>query len=63
MGVASSGDGIALGAVSGACIQMGHEGKDVRANLALRAPDGPEKPAPRAKVRSISTFSSATVYK
>lgn len=51
VGVASSGDGIALGSASGACIQMGHGDKDVRANLSSRPSEGPERPPPRAKVQ------------
>lgn len=50
MAVASSGDGIALGSASGACIQMGHGDKDVRSNITSRPTEGPERPAPPAEV-------------
>eukprot|EP00752_Nemacystus_decipiens_P004347 g3971.t1 len=50
LAVASSGDGIALGSASGACIQMGNGDKDIRANLSSRPVEGPERPAPPAKV-------------
>lgn len=50
MGTSSSGDGIALGSASGACIQMGQGDQDVRVNLSSRPIDGPERPAPPPKV-------------
>lgn len=50
--VSSSGDGIALGSASGACIQMGEGGRDIRSNLSSRPIEGPERPAPPPEVSS-----------
>lgn len=51
MAMASSGDGIAVGSASGACIQMGHGEKDVRSNITSRSVQGAEKAEQSAKVR------------